>query len=277
MKYFEDALVLVEAHPQCADDVAVLGLLADMTLLLILLFLPGRLSRLVEQHRARVDRVGAVQAKVIVLTNYAFATTLMCQYRSALPAAEEAIEMALRLDDARSKAYARGAIMLVKATIGLADIDETQRHVELGIHEGDQTDDPYAQVWFRGNVAWSCLYRGLTDRGRVVALELQEHGRTRGDPRAAATGLWILGQLDIIDERYDDALVHSNECIELALTPLDVEAGFLTKGIAEIMRGNVREGAALLRDHRQKAVANDFHYYRLSCDPVLGVAMVLEG
>src|SRR6185437_7343788 len=138
-----------------------------------------------------------------------------------------------------SKAYARGAIVLVKATLGLEDVAETQRHVELGMLESDQTDDPYSLIWFRGNAAWSCLYRGLTDRGRVIALELQEHGRTRGDPRAAAAGLWILGQLDIVDQRYDDALVHSNECIELALTPLDREIGILTKGMAEVLRGNV--------------------------------------
>jgi predicted ATPase len=153
-RYFEDALILIEAHPQCADDVAVLGVLADLTVVLILMFLPGRLSRLVEQRRARVDQVGDVQPKAIVLTNYAFAATLMCQYRSALLAAEEALDMALRLDDARSKAYARGAIMFVKATMGQADIGDTQHHVELGTLESDQTDDPYLQVWFRGNVAY---------------------------------------------------------------------------------------------------------------------------
>jgi tetratricopeptide (TPR) repeat protein len=277
VKYFEDALVLVEAHPQCADDVAVLGVLADLSVVLILMLLPGRLARLVQQHRARVDQVGAVQPKAIVLTNYAFAATLMCQYRRALPAAEEALEIALRIDDARSKAYARAAIVLVKTTMGLADIADTQRHAELGTLESDQTDDPYLQVWFRGNIAWSCLYRGLTDRGRAIALELQERGRTRGDPRAAAVGLWILSSLDLTDERYDDALLHSNESIELALTPFDRELGLLTKGMAEIISGNVGEGAALLRDLRQRSLANDFSYFRLGCDPVLGIAMVLEG
>jgi hypothetical protein len=47
--------------------------------------------------------------------------------------------------------------------------------------------------------------------------------------------------------------------------------------MAEIMSGNVGEGAALLRDLRQRSLANDFSYFRLGCDPVLGIAMVLEG
>ena len=44
------------------------------------------------------------------------------------------------------------------------------------------------------------------------------------------------------------------------------------------MRDNVGEGAAaLLRDHLQSALANDFNYYRIGCDAFLGVAMALEG
>jgi class 3 adenylate cyclase len=276
-KYFEDALSLVEATPQCADDAAFLGLLADMSFVLTLMSLPGRLTRLVERYRARIDRLGAVQPRVIVLSMYSFAAVLMCQYRSALSAAEEALQIALRLDDARSKAYARGAIMFASTAMSLGDWDDTQRHAELGALESDQTDDAYLQSWIRLNAAWSFLYRGLPNRGRAIALELQERGRTLGDPRAASMGLWILGWLDIVNERYEDALVHGNQCIELALTPLDREVGYQIKGVAEILRGNVGEGAALVRDHRQRALANDFNYCRIGSDPPLGVAMVLEG
>ena len=76
---------------------------------------------------------------------------------------------------------------------------------------------------------------------------------------------------------YDDALVHGNECIELALTPFDREVGLQVRFIAEIFRGNVGEGAALLRAHRQRVLANNFNYFTVGTDPALGVAMVLEG
>jgi len=276
-KYFEDALSLVEATPQCADDMAFLGLLTDISFVLTLMSLPGRLTRLVDRYRTRIDRLGAVQPRVIVLANYSFAAMLICQNRSSLSAAEEALEIALRLDDARSKAYARGAIMFAHTAMSLGGRDESQRCAELAALESDQTDDPYLKSWIKLSAAWSFLYRGLPNRGRELALELQERGRALGDPRAASMGLWILGWLDIIDERYEDALVHGNQCTELALTPLDREIGFQIRGVAEIMRGNVREGAALVRDHRQRALANDFNYCRIGSDPPLGVAMVLEG
>jgi class 3 adenylate cyclase len=275
-KHFENALSLAEAIPQCANDMAFLGLLADMSLVLTLMTLPGRLTQLVDRHRARIDRLGAMQPRVVVLTNYSFAALLMCQYRRCLSAAEEALEMALRLGDARSKAYARAALIFANTMMSLG-VEDSQRHAELGTLESDQTDDPYLKSWVKLSAAWSFLYRGLPDRGRELALELQARGRALGDPRAASMGLWILGWLDIIDERYDDALVHGNESIELALTPWDREVGLQVKFVAEIFRGNVGEGAALLRAHRQRVLANNFNYTTVGTDLALGVAMVLEG
>jgi class 3 adenylate cyclase len=276
-KHFEDALFLVETVPQCADDAAFLGLLADMSYLLIMMFHPGRLTRLVDLYRTRIDRSAATQPRVIMLTNYSFAAAMMCQYRSALSAAEEALEMALQLEDARSIAYARGAIMFAYTITSSGDWEEVLRHAELGARESDQTDDAYLQSWVRMNAAWSFLYRGVPNRGRALALELQARGRTLGDPRAVSMGLLILSWLDLFDEQYDDALVHCNECIELALTPLDREIALQIKGAAEILRGNVDEGGALLREHRRRALANDFNYCQVGCDPPLGVAMLIEG
>jgi hypothetical protein len=274
-KYFEDALSLAQATPQCADDATFLDLLADMCFLLTMMSLPGRVTQLVDGYRTRIDRLGAAQARVIVLTNYSFAAVLMCQYRSALTTAEEALEMALRLDDARSKAYARGAIIFANTCLG--NCEGTQDHAQLGIVESDQTDDAYLQSWIRLCAAWSFLHLGLLNRGRALALELQERGRMLGDPRAASMGLWILGWLDIIEEQYDNAVVLGNECIKLALTPFDREMGCQINGVAQTLLGNGAEGGALLRDHLKRALANGWNYCRLGSDPPLGVAMVLEG
>jgi class 3 adenylate cyclase/tetratricopeptide (TPR) repeat protein len=277
VKYFENALALVDANPACTDDVAFVGLLADISYVITLLLNPGKLTRLIDHYRHRIDRVGDLASKVIVLTNYSFAAGLMCQYRTALSSAEDALEIAIKLNDARGKAYARGALIWANTTLSRGDLEEMQRHAELGTRESEETDDAYLQAWIRLNAAWIFLYRGLPDRGRALALELQERGRRLGDPRAASMGLWILGWLDIVDERYEDALVHGSECIELALTPFDREIGHQIRGAAEVLRGNVATGAAMLRGHRQRALANDFTYCRVGVDPPLGVAMVLEG
>jgi hypothetical protein len=128
------------------------------------MFHPGKLSQLVEQYRYRIDRLEDRAAKVIVLANYSFAADLMCQYRKALVVAEEALEIALRLDDARAKAYARGAIMCANTLLCQGDFEQMQHHAKLGALESDQTDDAYLQAWIRLNAAWIFLYRGVPDR-----------------------------------------------------------------------------------------------------------------
>ena len=158
-KYFEDALSLVEANPECASDTAFVTLLADMSYVLTMMFHPGKLSHLVEQYRYRIDRLGDRAAKVIVLANYSFAADLMCQYRKALVVAEEALEISLRLDDARAKAYARGAIMCANTLLCQGDFEQMLHHAKLGALESDQTDDAYLRAWVRLNAAWIFLDR----------------------------------------------------------------------------------------------------------------------
>jgi tetratricopeptide (TPR) repeat protein len=275
--YFNNALSLVEGKPECVDNAAFVSLLADMSYVTTLFFHLRELDGLVERYRSRIDRAAASPEKVILLVHHSFALAMMCQYERAFTTAQEGLEIASRLDDARSKAYARGALVLVSTVMCRGDVEAIERHGELAIVESDRTEDAYLQAWVRLDAAWSFLYRGLPDRGRALALELQERGRRLGDPRAAAMGLWIVGWQDIIDERYEDALIHGNQCIELALTPWDREVGIQIKGVAETLSGNVDSGVAMLRAHRQRALAKDYKYSVVGTDAPLGIGMVLQG
>jgi class 3 adenylate cyclase len=278
-QYFQQALSLIESNPDCSDNAGLIEVLAHLSNVLMIVFQPGQVVSLIERHRLRIDSSasGDLSASVIVLANYAFAAGMMCRFRSGLVAAKQALDMALRLGDDRSKAYARGALVLASGALGEGDSEEIQRNARLAIQEGDRTNDGNLHSWARLTAAWDFLGRGLTDRGRALALELQERGRARGDPRAAAMGLWILGWHDIFDEKYEDALVHGSECIRISLTPFDREIGAQVRGVALIASGNVAEGADLLIDHRHRAIANDFLYCKTGTDGPVGIAMVLQG
>jgi hypothetical protein len=127
----------------------------------------------------------------------------------------------------------------------------------MGINEADRTEDGHLLVHARLAAAWHFLCRGLTERGRQLAIELHTLGRERGDPEPAAQGEWILGMFDIIDQRYADALVLADERIR-ALTPYNREGGFIIMSIAQIGSGSVSEGMKLLADYRRRALANEF-------------------
>jgi hypothetical protein len=65
--------------------------------------------------------------------------------------------------------------------------------------------------------------------------------------------------------------------MRIALAGIDREAGVSVKGIGQIFRGQVREGADLLLALRERALSNDFLYIVFGIDPPLGVTKVLQG
>jgi class 3 adenylate cyclase len=276
-QYFQQALSLFEAKEACTDDVGLVGLVADLSYVLSMIHEPGRLVRLIERYRSRIEALGDLPATVIILTHYVYALGLTCRFHNALPVAQQALNMALRLDEDRSKAYARSALVLANSGLDEGDVEETDRHAQSSVLEGDRTEDNYLQSWTRFAAAWNLCICGMTDRGRALALELQARGRARGDPRAAAIGLWLLGWLDIFDENYEDALLHGQESIQISITPFDREIGEQVKGTALIGLGKVAQGAEVLTEARRRSMASEFFYCRTATDGSVAAAMVLQG
>jgi len=275
--YFERALELFEARAGSPGPHALAELLTYMSQLLNLKFHPGKLKRLVDRYSLHIDSFGDLPQSVIILSNYAFATMMMCQFRTAERAAVRALEIALRLGDDRCKAYARGAVILTDAILGSLSLEEAEQHGRLAARESEHIDDPHLHNWIGFATAWDYLNRSLTDRGRASIEELYARGQRTGDPRAVGMGLWLLGWLDIVDERYADALLHGEEYIRVALSPMDKEIGVWAKCIGQIFLGQVREGASLLTEYRQRALANEWVYALAGIDAPLGAAKVLQG
>ncbi|MGA2129032.1 MAG: hypothetical protein ABSG76_23115, partial [Xanthobacteraceae bacterium] len=274
-RFSEQALALLDRDPRCADGVALVGLLADMSRLLLLTYQPSRLVRLVDRYRPAVDAIRSRPDSVILLANYGFAASEMCRLDIGLPAAKLALEQALRLDDNRCKAYSRAALVYANAIIGQESSDDSLHQIELAVAEGNETDDTYLQIFVPYVGALYCTHRGMIDRGRAFAADMQERGRAAQDPRAAAMSMHILGWLDVLDGRYQDALARGIECSRLAVTPTDRELGIALTGVAQIACGNHREGAALLWDYRHRAMKNE--YRTIGIDSMLGLAMVMAG
>ena len=119
--------------------------------------------------------------------------------------------------------------------------------------------------------------RGLTREARQYGDQILTAARNHGDPRATGLGLWTLGWVDIVDERYSDAVAHADECIRTALTPMDRSVGRQVKGVALSLTGKLDEGLAILRPLRDDFLANDWRYNLSGTDLALSIATVLGG
>jgi hypothetical protein len=75
-QYFQRGLSLFGAKQDFTDDTGFIRLLADMSYVLVMILEPGRLVRLIERHRSRIDSLGDLPSIVIILTNYLFAIAL---------------------------------------------------------------------------------------------------------------------------------------------------------------------------------------------------------
>lgn len=67
------------------------------------------------------------------------------------------------------------------------------------------------------------------------------------------------------------------ESERVVVTPWDREVAAAAKGTAQIFRGDIKEGASILWEIRQRLEANEFHFTKTIVDGPLGVAMVLRG
>jgi len=273
--YFQRALVLFESQTDCAEGFA--ALVASMSALFHMKFAPRKTKELVDRHSARLTALGDDAQIVIIYCYYSIAAFSMCQYREAVHAAINSLEMAERLGDDRSKAYGRCGYLITKAMLGELSLGEAESHGKLLALESERVGDPHLQIDAITVCAWDYFNRGMTDKGRASALELQNRGRRIRDPRALATSLWLLGWLDILDERYDEAFSHGDEGARLAITPFDRLISAEVKAIAQIFRGDVHEGAARLTEVRQQGIEKDYQYIKVGADGPLGVAKILLG
>jgi class 3 adenylate cyclase/tetratricopeptide (TPR) repeat protein len=276
-RYFDRALELYESKPSCAETNSIVDFIAAMAQLLLAKSSFKKLKQIVRKYLPRIEALGDLPETVIVLSNYTFAALMNCEHTSAIPAAERALAMAERLGDNRSKAYARASTIMSKTMFAQLSQEEAHYHRRLLISESEHVDDAYLHSLVFFASTWDFVQRGHTDLARARALELGAYGQRLGDPRALGWCLSILGWVDIIDERYNEAFEHGEECIRVALAEYERHAGLSVKGIGQIFRGQVREGAELLYELRQQLMTAEDSYMVFGIDPPLGVAKVLEG
>ena len=276
-RYLRKALDIADLHAGTATELEIAEVVERMAYLLNLNTQSTSVCELLDRYLSRIEGNGDSSRLVMTLHHYSWALESRGLYEKAYVSSRRALEIADRLGDPGSRAYASASFLLSSTVVAPLPIDAFVREADRALRDAEENPDGHIETWAPFVVSWDYMHRGRTDKARLYANAIISRGRARNDPRALGFGLWILGWIDIIDEQFADAQEHAEEGIRASLSALDRIVNTQVKGIAFVNLGRVSEGVALLSEVRSECVRNDWVYNLAGTDLILAIAAVLEG
>jgi class 3 adenylate cyclase/tetratricopeptide (TPR) repeat protein len=275
--HFDAALALLDNNPSCASDGQVADFLVSYATLLEMSEKIRVLIDLLERYSTRIDHLGDDPRSVVIRYYHSTALWWNTRYRDAAAAQREISQMAERLGDSRSKAYALIAEFFVSMTIAPKPLSEFEILKKEAIRVASNIQDAYVENWSRAAIGWDYLHRGRINDARDAMRELMERGRVLGDPRSTGLALSLLTWIAFFQDSYSEALEYSEQALTVAITPQDRTNAVLAKGCALALLGQTEAGAPILDEVRRRCVS-DGDLYRLNGnDASTAVCKILQG
>ncbi len=276
-RHFREALAVVDRTPGCADAEAFASAVAGLQEVLHLKGEVQEEKSVAERYLPKLEQAGASPQFVFALHIQSMILTHGYEFERAEAVSKRALEIALRIGDARAAGYARHALMFCSTLLGRWPLEEAERFGAELIADAEQVGDNYLLNWAYWSVAWDYLVRGLIVDARVWAHKLIKSGHQRKDRRTLAMAYWTLGWIDLAGERFDDAINDASECIKTAVTRLDVVTGNYVKAYAELLSGQIDQALPRLQEQRGWLESNGWVFSANGADCSIGTALALGG
>jgi predicted ATPase/class 3 adenylate cyclase len=271
------ALALLAKAPQCASDDQLAEFLVSYTYLSNISAQFKVTIDLLQRYLPRIDRLKDDPRAVIIRHHYTFALLWNTRYREALLIQAETSQIANRIEDSRSRAYALAGEILVSTIVAPKPIQDFEKLKTEALDAASNTSDAYIQNWTRFVIAWEEYHLGRMQNARASGRELIEIGRLLEDPRSIGLGLSVLALIALLSDCYDEALEYSQQSIEVAVTRQDRETAINIKGCALVLLRRIEEGSELLDKFRGRCFADGDFYSLSTVDGIVGVSQVLQG
>jgi class 3 adenylate cyclase len=275
--HFAAAFALLERTPECASDDQLAEFLASYAYLSNISARFKVTIDILQRFLPRIDHLKDDPRAVIIRHHYIFALLWNARYREALLTQSETSQIADRLRDSRSKAYALIGEILVSTIVAPKSLHDFQKLKVEALNAASDTSDAYVQNWTRFVIAWEEFHLGRMLNARNSARELIEIGGTLNDPRSTGLGLSVLALVALLSDSYDEALEHSQRSMEVAITRQDRETAVNIKGCALVLIRRTKEGSELLEKFRERCFADGDLYSLCTVDGVIAVSEVLQG
>jgi len=275
--FLKSAIALARAQDKTRLDVRVATAMMDLVKVLYLQSRSLETIALVEPELGSLDTLGDIEPVVILLDLYAMALGTQCRFQEGRRVGEHAFEIAQRLGDERVQTYVRASIMMLSLMTDPEPVADFNGMAEQAYEKATLHGDVYIIGRTVMIIVWNNVNFGLLLEGRQWADRLMAFGRERQDPRALGMALWLLGWLAIIAQDYEAALAYGEECLRIALTPLDRQFGETVVGNSRLLLGRVSEGVETILRHRRQAQLNGWRLSAMTGEVALALSMLMRG
>lgn len=274
--FLRKALTLFAANPDCADECAAATVVVDMLETLFLKTDLPELMLLANRHLPMLEAMGDTTQLASALFFLSHAQCIGCDFHAAAATARRALEVAERIGDAKAIGRARTALLFCASAAAETPLDLAQKEARETLAEAERAGDTYIINWAYWNIAWDYLARGLMQEAEKWARRLVSSGRERDDGRALGLAYWTLAWIDVVNGRYDGAILNADECLGAAVTPWDEVIGAIAKATAELFNRDV-QGLTRIQELRRWSKKHGTRYADGAMEGALAVGLVLSG
>ncbi|MCE8532275.1 AAA family ATPase [Ruegeria pomeroyi] len=275
-RYFATALQLYEQDPDCASDAAFAEFLGNFALCSNISLDIMTTINLAQRIGPVLDRIGDTGDHVLFLHHYVSCLVCNSQFHEALRVQRELTEMAARLGDPKSRAYAMVnelSVAIYCAPIPNAEFESKKRAIEAALAK---FDDAYLQNFFLATVGWNELTRGRVVGARETAERMIEFGKRNNDPRALGYGTAMKALVAVVTDDHETALKLSEEA--LSLSRAEFETAIAESSRVAALVALERPGALeAVQEFVDKSATDGCTLFSGVPQTMLGVGLAMQG
>lgn len=275
-RYFVTALEMYQADPDCATNEQFAEFLASFALCSNISLRVKTVIDLAGTVRPILQQVGDNRHHALFLHHYVSCLVCNGKYHEAHWVQQELTDMAKRLRDPASRAYAMVnelSVSIYHSPIDNARFEARKKEIEAAL---EQIDDAYIQNFFLATVGWNELTRGRVARAHATSDQMIALGKSKNDPRALGYGKAMKALIAMVSDDHELALKMAEEARKESQVEFEL-------AIAEAARVGAmvpleKPGAMeVVQEHIKDCEEKGWTLFTFGPATMLGVAYALKG
>jgi len=277
---FRKAVELIDSEPGCVDDSFLADVLVKWGLVYLFRTDFKGLGVMLEPYLPKVEALGDQRRLSLVLSWLAFSHVFSGHGTIARPMLERALAIAEEIGDAECIAMACRSLVWLY-TCWIPDSAQAEAMVmhynELAFESAEKVNNVMVMIGATVARSFHLMWLGRFPEARSFPSKLVETGRRFRSTRSLSYAQWSLGFINVLEERYHEALENAEQSLQLSPDLLDELCALGVKGVALSFTGRISEGLAILSKVRQDIIKTGFLPLLAGIDIHHGAVLVLAG